>query len=147
MVDSPKENERGNQGNEKVRSVDGFKPTNDDLMNFYCHQAPSGTAGTSEDESSYSSFYSSFLKTDESQTSSNDGRGENFKYAKDSGVQWEQMPKIPIKRPNPHWLENVELTNDLVYQYQVDARTLSDVLNADLYALTSVNQVRKLFPP
>lgn len=57
------------------------------------------------------------------------------------------MPKIPIKRPNPHWLENVELTNDLVYQYQVDARTLSDVLNADLYALTSINQVRTIFSP
>jgi Period protein 2/3C-terminal region len=90
---------------------------------------------TSEDESSYSSFYSSFLKTDEG-NSSNEGRGETT-----DEMQWGSAPRPPMKRPDPTWLENINLTNELVYQYKVDARTLSDVLNADLYALKNANQV------
>jgi hypothetical protein len=103
--------------------------------------------GTSEDESSHSSFYSSLLKTDEGPTSSNEGRNEKFKY--DSGkdaeeMQWEKTPKIPAKRPNPHWLDNINVTNELVYRYQVNSRTLSDVLNDDLFALKNIHQVRKV---
>lgn len=91
--------------------------------------------GTSEDESSYSSFYSSFLKSEEP-TSSNEGRVEN-----NNEGQWNKTQKPPTKRPDPSWLDNIKLTNELVYQYQVDAVILKDVLNADLHALKKVNQV------
>lgn len=105
------------------------------------------TTGTSEDESSYSSFYSSFLKTDEGPTSSNEGRGENFRYdlskTMNGDMKWEVSSKPPTKRPNPHWLDNVTLTNELVYQYQIDGRTLADVLKADMFALKNVIQVRR----
>ncbi|KAG5671629.1 hypothetical protein PVAND_001821 [Polypedilum vanderplanki] len=101
----------------------------------------SGTTGTSEDESSHSSFYSSFLKTDEGPTSSNEGRNEKDKYdsMKDE-MQWEKGPKIPVKRPNPHWLENINLTNELIYRYQVNSKVLADVLNEDMYTLKNVHQ-------
>lgn len=92
-------------------------------------------AGTSGDESSYSSFYSSFLKTDEGLTSSNENNDD---------AEWSPAQKPPVKRPNPSWLDNITLTNELVYQYKVDARTLKDVLSADLFALKAVNQVKTL---
>lgn len=93
--------------------------------------------GTSEDESSYSSFYSSFLKSDEP-TSSNEGRVENS-----NEHEWNQMPKPITKRPDPSWLDNIDLTKELVYQYQVDTKILQDVLSADLRALKKINQVLK----
>lgn len=118
------------------------------LYKNFISQTISGTTGTSEDESSHSSFYSSFLKTDEGPTSSNEGRNEKFKY--DSGkdmedMQWEKTPKIPARRPDPHWLDNINVTPELVYRYQVNARTLNDVLNDDLYALKNVHQVSLKF--
>lgn len=103
--------------------------------------------GTSEDESSYSSFYSSFLKTDEASdlgpTSSNEGRGDSSKYGSSKGtedMQWEKE-KVPVKRPNPHWLDNINVTPELVYRYQINVKTLGDVLNDDLYALKGIHQV------
>lgn len=56
-------------------------------------------------------------------------------------MSWDKAPKLPFKRPNPHWLENISLTNDLVYQYKIDAKALSDVLSADLSALKKLIQV------
>lgn len=97
----------------------------------------------SEDESSTSSFYSSFLKTEEGQSSCYEGRADNDYYDLKKINATNKAPKLPIKRSNPQWLDNVNLTDDLVYQYQIDARTLSDVLKADLLSLKKTNQVRK----
>lgn len=98
-------------------------------------------AGTSEDESSYSSFYSSFLKTDECPSSSNEGRNEN-----DNGdMQWDKETKFPLKRSTPQWLENIDLTNELIYRYQINTKTLPDILSADLNALNKIKQVREQF--
>lgn len=58
---------------------------------------------------------------------------------------WEKTPKIPVRRPDPHWLDNINVTPELVYRYQVNARTLNDVLNDDLYALKNVHQVSFFF--
>lgn len=94
--------------------------------------------GTSEDDSSHSSFYSSFLKTDEGQTSSNEGPNEC------KGMEemlWEKAPKTPLRRRDPHWLDNINVTNELIYRYQVNTRSLNDVLKADLFALKKVHQV------
>jgi hypothetical protein len=79
--------------------------------------------GTSEeDESSYSSFYSSFLKTS---SSSNDGRAENS-----NGSVWEKEIKFPLKRPIPQWLDTFEsASEDLVYQCQLNGKSLADVSN------------------
>lgn len=58
-------------------------------------------------------------------------------------MEWEKVPKPPLKRPNPHWLDNIDFTNELVYQYQIGAKTLPDVLSADLFALKKTHQVRR----
>lgn len=55
-------------------------------------------------------------------------------------MQW--VPRAVSRRPDPHWLENINVNNELVYRYQVDAKHLSDVLTADKYALQHINQVR-----
>ncbi|CRL07870.1 CLUMA_CG020824, isoform A [Clunio marinus] len=99
----------------------------------------SGLIGISEDESNYSSFYSSFLKTDEAPSSSNEGRGENSTI-QNKAIQWDEISKPPIRRANPHWIENINLTNELVFRYQLDARTLKDVLNDDMYTLKKIHQ-------
>lgn len=59
-------------------------------------------------------------------------------------MEWEKMPRVPVRRPDPHWLDNINVTHELVYRYQVNARTLKDVLTDDLYALKNVHQVRKI---
>lgn len=57
-------------------------------------------------------------------------------------MQWDKISeRSPIKRPNPHWLENINLTSDLVYKYQLDTRALSDVLKDDMNALKHFHQV------
>ena len=53
------------------------------------------------------------------------------------------MPRVPVRRPDPYWLDNINVTSELVYRYQVNARALKDVLSDDLYALKYVHQVRK----
>lgn len=113
------------------------------------------------DDSSMSSFYSSFLKTD---TSSGDDRNDGDRTkesevfsvsSRPSGVQsvkndhfldnmqdmhWDKCRK-PWRRPEPPWLDNVSVTPDLVYRYQVTAKAITDVLQDDLSALKLINQV------
>lgn len=72
------------------------------------------------DESSYSSFYSSFLRTE---TSSNE---DNDKMSKQGSID-----KKPWRRPEPPWLDNVAVTPDLIYRYKVTTKSISDVLMAD----------------
>lgn len=121
-----------NQNNYKVRNLNIS-------ISFIISKIFLLKTGTSEDESSYSSFYSSFLKSDEGTTSSNEGRAEN-----QNQLEWNKT-KIPLtKRPDPSWLDNIDLTKELVYQYQVDAMILKDVLKADLSLLKKINQVSKL---
>lgn len=56
-------------------------------------------------------------------------------------MQWGKTPKIHVKRPNPHWLDNINLTPELVFRYQINARSASDVLNEDMFALKNIQQV------
>lgn len=122
------------------------------------------------DDSSMSSFYSSFLKTD---TSSGDDRNDgdrsmqkdsevfsvssgpsgiqSFKsdrfYDHSQEMQWDKgtttttTTRKPWRRPEPPWLDNVSVTPDLVYRYQVTAKAITDVLKADLSALKLIHQV------
>ncbi|GAB0092306.1 Period circadian protein [Sergentomyia squamirostris] len=117
------------------------------------------------DDSSMSSFYSSFLKTD---ASSGDDRNDGDRaMTKDSEVfsvssrlagdknltsdrfcdhsqemQWDKggSSRRPWRRPEPPWLDNVSVTSDLVYRYQVTAKAVTDVLKADLNHLKMIHQ-------
>lgn len=84
------------------------------------------------EESSYSSLYSSFLRTD---SSSNDGSDR-----KKQEVLIIERPRKIWRRPEPPWVENVTVTSDLIYRYQKPTETLSDVLQADLISLKLLTQ-------
>lgn len=94
------------------------------------------------DESSYSSFYSSFLKTDSSSGRDENNEKNQQKFSIDD-MQWEKMPspKRRWRRPDPPWLDNINITPELVYRYQMTAKTIGDVLKADTVALKKINQV------
>lgn len=45
-----------------------------------------------------------------------------------------------MRRRDPPWLEDVQLTPELVYEYQMHPKTLNEVLKADLDAMKNFNQ-------
>ncbi|XP_058059642.1 period circadian protein [Anopheles bellator] len=133
------------------------------------------------DESSFSSFYSSFLKTDNSsdghngadkkdssemcwETSSNHGlsaigdtagdtvpgcspeEGGACARSKNSGDGIVARPANAgigcraKRRPNPPWLDNVCQTKDLIYRYQINERSLKELLASDSLALKKISQ-------
>lgn len=129
-------------------------------------QTREATTGTSEDESNYSSFYSSFLKTDGS--SMDGGRnGSDENNSKDPDVsfcrfwfifdnfwsqlfhlqamQWDKSQVRPI-RPDPAWLNNINVTNELIYRYQIENnnKSVNDVLKEDFETLKDIRQVSSL---
>lgn len=94
-------------------------------------------SGDDMDESSFSSFYSSFLKTDNSSECNGVEKGDSSEMIWDRGSQKVVQAR---RRPNPPWLDNICLTKDLIYQYQMNERSIKDVLDADMIALKSINQ-------
>lgn len=62
----------------------------------------------------------------------------------EKGTDWNVATKTVLRRPNPQWLDNVDVTNEFVYRYQVSAKTLADVLKTDLSALKHIHQVRSM---
>ncbi|XP_048515476.1 period circadian protein isoform X2 [Athalia rosae] len=93
-----------------------------------------------EDESSCSSLYSSFLNKSSGSSCNPDQKGAT------EGMMWKQtsavsVPKMrPAIRKPPPWLEEVNLTPELVYQYQMDSMTLQEVLEADKLAMQNMTQ-------
>ncbi|XP_037914579.1 period circadian protein isoform X3 [Hermetia illucens] len=109
----------------KTHSVNEFEQGNSDDM----------------DESSFSSFYSSFLKTDGSSDGPQDIEKAQSKESHE--MQWEKTHsqiRRPFRRPEPPWLDKVTITPELVYRYQINARTITEVLKADLTALQCIRQ-------
>lgn len=103
-----------------------------------------GNGTSEEDESSYSSFYSSFLKTS---SSSNDGRADNS----NGSLHWEKEIKFPIKRPIPSWVDAFESSGEeLVYKCRLNAKTFTGVLNHDNKEFSQVridlNLIISVFP-
>lgn len=84
------------------------------------------------EESSYSSLYSSFMRTD----SSSNEEGSR----KRSELIIIDRPKKIWRRLEPPWLDNVTVTADLIYRYQKTTRTITDVLESDLRSLKLLNQ-------
>lgn len=44
------------------------------------------------------------------------------------------------RRRDPPWLEGVQLTPELIYEYQMHPKTLNEVLKADMDAMKNLNQ-------
>ncbi|GLH14252.1 Period circadian protein [Gryllus bimaculatus] len=104
---------------------------------------------TTGDESSYSSFYS-FLRTDKSDESMKSSpRDKDFPYpCKPEGMNWENSEHkkaVPQEKPrpilkDPPWLEQVNVTPDLVFRYQINEKNLESVLERDLQTLKEIQQ-------
>lgn len=45
-----------------------------------------------------------------------------------------------MRRRNPAWLEDVQLTPELIYKYQMLPKTLNEVLKVDMDAMKKFNQ-------
>ncbi|XP_047346985.1 period circadian protein isoform X3 [Vespa velutina] len=89
------------------------------------------------DESSSSSFYSSLLSKS-SESSCNPDQKTAEQVAKNS--KQPARAKHAIHRKDPPWLEGVQLTPELIYEYQIHPKTLNEVLKADMDTLKKINQ-------
>lgn len=120
-----------------------------------------------DEESSYSSFYSSFLKTDPGSGSNDDSNNMDSKANKSDDVRiiifdlfcnyflhfifnysfkfikntWHRPPICPMRKRDPPWMESVKATPDLIYRYQMSIKGLEDILKADLNSLKEIDQV------
>ncbi|XP_043260117.1 period circadian protein isoform X2 [Colletes gigas] len=86
------------------------------------------------DDSSSSSFYSSFLY--KSSDSSCNPDQKPTEYMPEDNAEQHQGKR----RKEPPWLEGVQLTPELIYEYQIHPKTLNEVLQADMDALKNFNQ-------
>ncbi|XP_059046218.1 period circadian protein isoform X2 [Achroia grisella] len=107
-------------------------------------------------ESSYSSFYSSFFKTESgSAEESGDAKkttpkirfwdrsrpGEDgFGEATSSYYEPRQVKKVAKRKMEPPWLEQVCVTSDLMYKYQVLSKTMNEVLVSDKQKMINIEQ-------
>ncbi|XP_072934869.1 period circadian protein-like [Epargyreus clarus] len=113
-------------------------------------------------ESSYSSFYSSFFKTESGSAEESDAKrgsgskdDKSYSWAKksqgddtpsmlssnDMGYNPTQKPKKVMRRKmEPPWMEQVCVTSELIYRYQVLTKSMEEVLNADKQRMKNVEQ-------
>ncbi|XP_011869759.1 PREDICTED: period circadian protein isoform X3 [Vollenhovia emeryi] len=113
------------------------------------HRRPTDYNG---DESSSSSFYSSFLyKSSDSScnpdqkicevSSEVENQAQCPKNVQGGSRSFEHAKcHQGIRREDPPWLEGVQLTPELIYEYQMHPKTLNEVLKADLDAMKNFNQ-------
>ncbi|XP_047040225.1 period circadian protein-like isoform X11 [Helicoverpa zea] len=106
------------------------------------------TRDKTDGESSYSSFYSSFFKT-ESGSAEDSGDGKN---AKDKrlrspiNVTSSYYVPHPAKKPaarrkmEPPWMEQVCVTSELVYKYQILTKSMEETLTADKEKIENLEQ-------
>ncbi|XP_015600144.1 period circadian protein isoform X2 [Cephus cinctus] len=89
-----------------------------------------------EDESSSSSLCSSFLRS--SDNSCNPYQKSTKSFTERNGGK--QHCHQGMLRREPPWLEGVDVTPELVFEYQVNPKTLEEVLRADMNALKNFHQ-------
>ncbi|XP_054273414.1 period circadian protein isoform X2 [Macrosteles quadrilineatus] len=95
------------------------------------------------DDTSYCSYSSLFLKTEKSDDSMKGSQeketGEEYKNWRNS--EQRSTGKTPkTVRKEPSWMENVEVTPDLMLRYQLGGSILSQVLQSDFETLLKYNQ-------
>ncbi|XP_071052691.1 period circadian protein isoform X2 [Onthophagus taurus] len=90
-----------------------------------------------DEESSYSSFYSSFLKTDTGSGSNDDS---NNPEKANCDENWQKYRYYPVRKRDPPWLEAVSITPELIYRYQIPMKEIGDILESDLNTLKEINQ-------
>ncbi|XP_069365136.1 period circadian protein isoform X1 [Maniola hyperantus] len=108
-------------------------------------------------ESSYSSFYSSFFKTDSG--SGSDSRQQtkdyintsyrhrtsstNGTFRQNSDVNKPNVArarKMPRRKMEPPWMEQVCVTSELIYKYQIVTKNIEEILSSDKEKLKHLEQ-------
>ncbi|XP_063903185.1 period circadian protein isoform X3 [Zophobas morio] len=92
-----------------------------------------------DDESCFSSSYSSFLKTDYGSGSNDDTNVTESRIVKKDDA-CKDRKSFPVRKRDPPWLEAVSVTPDIIYKYQMTVKGLDDILEADLHALKKIDQ-------
>ncbi|XP_013162045.1 PREDICTED: period circadian protein isoform X1 [Papilio xuthus] len=106
------------------------------------------TTDKTDGESSYSSFYSSFFKTESgSAEESSDTKklGKESKNNFDCGSSYpgfgaEQTKKGARRKMEPPWMEHVCVTSELIYKYQIQTKSMEEVLSCDKQKLKQLEQ-------
>ncbi|XP_063394437.1 period circadian protein [Cydia fagiglandana] len=105
-----------------------------------------GTVEHTDEESNYSSFYSSFFKTD-SGSAEDSGDAKNKLNPTDcSGASTNpgndnpRNKQMQRRKKEPPWMEQVCVTSELIYKYQVVTKSLDEVLKSDKKKLVAVEQ-------
>ncbi|KAI4465112.1 period circadian protein [Holotrichia oblita] len=93
-----------------------------------------------DEESSYSSFYSSFLKTDTGSGSNDDSTNAESKTTKSNDYARQKCRSYPFRKRDPPWLEAVSVTPELIYKYQMSVKEIGDILESDLNTLKQIHQ-------
>ncbi|XP_022125128.2 period circadian protein isoform X2 [Pieris rapae] len=92
-----------------------------------------------DEESSYSSFYSNFFKSESGSAEDIDlkkrwtGASSSIENAKDA-------VKTPRRKMEPPWMEQVCVTSELIYQYQMLPKNMNEVLSRDQELLQQIEQ-------
>ncbi|CAK1588248.1 unnamed protein product [Parnassius mnemosyne] len=109
------------------------------------------TIDKTDGESSYSSFSSSFFKTEfgsgaQSSDSKKDFGKEGKKSAFDNGhgywsaFETEQLKNSAIRKMEPPWMEHVCVTSELIYKYQILTKSMDEVLSGDKHKIKTLEQ-------
>ncbi|GJQ70192.1 per [Trypoxylus dichotomus] len=93
-----------------------------------------------DEESSYSSFYSSFLKTDTGSGSNDDSTNAENKTIKSNDTVRQKTRYYSVRKRDPPWLEAVSMTPELIYKYQMSVKEIGDILESDLNTLKQIHQ-------
>ncbi|CAG4929811.1 unnamed protein product [Parnassius apollo] len=102
-------------------------------------------------ESSYSSFCSSFFKTESGRSAeSSDSKKDFGKIGKKSAIDgghgnWpafetEQIKNSPRRKMVPPWMEHVCVTSELIYKYQILTKSMDEVLSGDKQKIKTLEQ-------
>lgn len=105
------------------------------------------TPDKTDGESSYSSFYSSFFKTESgSAEDSGDGKNGKDKQARSplnltsSYHLSHPTKKVARRKMEPPWLEQVCVTSELVYKYQILTKSMEETLSSDKQKMKTLEQ-------
>ncbi|XP_023944074.2 period circadian protein isoform X3 [Bicyclus anynana] len=114
-----------------------------------------GTNEKTDGESSYSSFYSSFFKTDSGSNEESDSKSRPVKEGTKASNKYKilssKTPTIPStyvpndrkvarRKMEPPWMEQVHVTSELIYKYQIANKDSQEVLSNDKEKLKTLEQ-------
>ncbi|XP_049885910.1 period circadian protein isoform X4 [Pectinophora gossypiella] len=113
----------------------------------YGGSKPKGSEDRTDGESSYSSFYSSFFKTESGSAEdsgdlrkSAESNDRNALSTVNKHYEPPQVKNFARRKMDPPWMEQVCVTSELIYKYQILTRNMEEVLQADRLKMSTLEQ-------